>query len=69
MRYGFSSSLPAAAAFALICAGVAVAAPTPTETVVLQLNWKHQFQFAGKKVMLTRALYGQGAGAQPGRDL
>ena len=46
MPLGFLSSVRAAAS-ALIWAGSAFAAPPPTETAVLQINWKHQFQFAG----------------------
>ena len=57
MPQGFLSRLPAAAAFALICAGAAVAAPPPTEAVVLQLNWKHQFQFAGYYAAIEKGYY------------
>jgi diguanylate cyclase (GGDEF)-like protein/PAS domain S-box-containing protein len=57
MPQGFLSRLPAAAAFALICAGAAFAAPPPTESVVLQLNWKHQFQFAGYYAAIEKGYY------------
>ncbi len=56
MPQGFLSSLPAAA-FALICAGAGAAAPPPAETVVLQLNWKHQFQFAGYYASIEKGYY------------
>ena len=41
----------------MICAVAAVAAPPPTEAVVLQLNWKHQFQFAGYYAAIEKGYY------------